>query len=70
MLTLAPRDEAKEQESISVFAGHKEPLKAGENRWTPEVPLTLKNKAPLAAAQNNVVRQRSTVHREEPLSLR
>jgi hypothetical protein len=28
MLALAPQDEAKEQESISVFAGHKEPLKA------------------------------------------
>ena len=30
-----------------------------------KIRYTLKKKAPLSAAQNNVVRQRSTVHREE-----
>ncbi|WP_292588092.1 hypothetical protein [Mesotoga sp. UBA5557] len=28
MVALAPQDEAKEQESISAYAGHKEPLDA------------------------------------------
>jgi hypothetical protein len=35
------------------------------NPFTEKSRCTLKNKNPLNAAQNNVVRQRSTVHREE-----